>query len=259
VPARAQLVTLTDGNSTAQINTSTLLPNRLGMDFWSVDGINQLYQQWFWFGIGTNAQSTIDTISAPTITPLNAASATISYGNAQLSAQVTYLLTGGVLGSGGAQLNESIHLVNMSGGSLTLRFYQYSDFDLMNNPGGDVLQLGKNVSGKFFEALQSKGGITMSETDITGGGTPPGANHGEASLFPSLVNRLNGPTAVTLADNTTPVGPGDTAWAFEWDVTLAAGASFDIAKSKQISGVPEPGVMSLLGLGFLALAWRKRR
>jgi hypothetical protein len=253
--AQAQ-VTLVDGNSTALIDASS----QAGMHYWSVDGINQLYQQWFWYGIGTGtAQQSIDQIGAPTIVTPNAFTAYISYANAQVAAQVNYVLTGGVLGSGSAQLNESIHFQNVSASAITLRFYQYSDFDLMANPGGDTLQLARNLSGKFYEAIQTKGGLTMSETDITGGGLPPGANHGEASLYPDLLNRLNGASQITLLDNTGVVGPGDTAWAFEWDVTLAAGASLDISKNKQISGVPEPGVISLLGLGFLALAWRKRQ
>jgi hypothetical protein len=253
---QAQIITLADLNSVAQINSAS----QAGMFNWTVDGANQLYQQWFWYGVGTGTpQASIDTISAPTIVTPNAHTAYITYANAQLSAQVNYVLTGGTLGSGTAQLGESIHLVNTSASSMTLRFYQYSDFDLMGSAGNDSLQLARNLSGKFYEAIQTKNGITMSETDITGGGIPPGANHGEASIYPSLLSRLNGGTQITLADNTTPVGPGDAAWAFEWDVTLAAGASFDISKNKQISGVPEPGVISLLGLGFLALVWRKRR
>jgi hypothetical protein len=249
--ARAQIVTLADLNSTAQINTSS----QQGMFNWYVDGVTQLYQQWFWYGIGTGTgQSSIDTISAPTINTINASSASISYGNAQVSAQITYALTGGTLGSGNSALNESIHFVNVSANSLTLRFYQYSDFDLMNSPGGDSLQLYRNLSGKFYEAIQTKGNVVMSETDVV-----PGANHGEASFYPDLLNRLNGGSQITLADNLGLVGPGDTAWAFEWDVTLAAGASLDISKNKVISPVPEPGTLGLLGLGFLALVWRKRR
>jgi len=251
VPARAQIVTLTDLNSVAQINTSS----QAGMFNWSVDGVNQLFQQWFWYGIGTGTgQSSIDTISAPTIVTPNAYTAYLTYANSTLSAQVNYVLTGGTLGSGTSQLNESIHLVNVSNGSLTLRFYQYSDFDLGGSTGGDTLQLYRNLGGRFYEAIQSKGNVVMSETDVV-----PGANHGEASLYPSLVNRLNGGTQITLADNLGVVGPGDTAWALEWDVTLAPGASLDISKNKQISPVPEPGTLALLGLGFLVLAWRKRR
>jgi hypothetical protein len=222
---------------------------------WAVDGVNQLYQQWFWYGIGSGTpQSSIDTISAPTVTPINAFSASVSYANAQVSAQITYLLTGGALGSGSSTLNESIHFVNVSANSLVLRFYQYSDFDLMNTPGGDSLQLYRNLSGKFYEAIQTKGNVVMSETDVV-----PGANHGEASFYPDLLNRLNGGSQITLADNLNLVGPGDTAWALEWDITLAPGASLDISKNKQISAVPEPGTLGLLGLGFLALVWRKRR
>ena len=55
--ARAQIVTLADLNSTAQINSSS----QSGMFNWYVDGVNQLYQQWFWYGIGTGTgQSSID-------------------------------------------------------------------------------------------------------------------------------------------------------------------------------------------------------
>jgi hypothetical protein len=249
--ARAQIVTLANLNSTAQINASS----QAGMFNWMVDGVNQLYQQWFWYGIGTGTgQSSIDTLSAPTISQPNAFTVNLGYANANLSANINYVLTGGTLGSGTASLGESIHLVNTSGSSMTLRFYQYSDFDLMGSPGGDTLQLARNGLGKFYEALQSKNGITMSETDVV-----PGADHGEASFYPNLLNRLNGGSQIVLADNTGVVGPGDTSWAFEWDVTLAAGASLDISKNKVISGVPEPGVISLLGLGFLALVWRKRR
>lgn len=247
----ARIFTLTSGNSTASVDPNS----QAGMFNWTVDGYNQLYQQWFWYGIGTGTgQSSIDTISAPTINPLSASSASISYANSQVSAQITYALTGGTLGSGSSALNESIHFVNTSASSLTLRFYQYSDFDLMGSASGDSLQLYRNLSGKFYEAIQTKGNVTMSETDVV-----PGANHGEASFYPDLLNRLNGGTQITLADNLNLVGPGDTAWALEWDVTLAAGASLDISKNKVISPVPEPGTLGLLSLGFLAFVWRKRR
>ena len=46
--SQAQIVNLTDQNSLAQIDVST----QAGMFRWSVDGTNQLSQQWFWYRVG---------------------------------------------------------------------------------------------------------------------------------------------------------------------------------------------------------------
>ncbi len=58
---QAQIQTLTDNNSVAQINPNS----QSGMFNWSVDGQNQLNQQWFWYRIGNTPEQSIDTISAP--------------------------------------------------------------------------------------------------------------------------------------------------------------------------------------------------
>ena len=50
VPAslRATAITLTSGNSSADINTST----SSGMYNWIIDGTDNLFQQWFWYRVG---------------------------------------------------------------------------------------------------------------------------------------------------------------------------------------------------------------
>src|SRR5215471_5719398 len=65
--ARA-IETLTDNNSVAQID-----PNgQAGMFSWTVDGVQNLFQQWFWYRVGTNGpENSIDTISAPAIQAVN--------------------------------------------------------------------------------------------------------------------------------------------------------------------------------------------
>ena len=60
---QAQVVTLTDGNSLAQIDPHS----QAGMFNWSVQGLNQLYQQWFWYRTDDGLQHSIDTISTPTV------------------------------------------------------------------------------------------------------------------------------------------------------------------------------------------------
>ena len=130
-PVRAQIVTLSDLNSSAQINTQFGDLDG-GMFNWSVDGINQLGRQWFWYAIGPNTnQLPINTLGAPTVVTPNAATAHITYHGGLITAQVNYVSTGGAMGSRSSALNESVHVVNTSNETLPLRFYQYSDFNLI--------------------------------------------------------------------------------------------------------------------------------
>jgi hypothetical protein len=254
---QAQLVTLTDHNSAANLN----LGSQTGMYGWNVDGVNQLYQQWFWYRVGENSgQSSVDTISAPAVVQSSANSVTATYANTQFSVALSYILTGGTAGSGHSDMQESIQIFNHGSTALDLHFFQYSDFDLAGTPGGDNVLLHRNLLGRFDEALQTKGPISLSEvvsdTVLTGGTTLPGADHGEANFFPATRNSLNSGSPYTLNDNTT-AGPGDVTWAFEWDLTIAAGGSAVINKDKGLQ-VPEPSIAALALLSAGALFLRRR-
>src|SRR5271165_3106552 len=75
-PQSQASVTLTDQNSTVLIDPTS----QAGVYNWTVDGINNLYQQWFWYRIGsTGGQSSIDTISAPSITLSGTNGVNLSY------------------------------------------------------------------------------------------------------------------------------------------------------------------------------------
>src|ERR1700674_2572643 len=65
-PAFAAPVVLSDLNSTATIDTSAScspIGNQCGMTSWTVNGISQLYTQWFFFRTSTTATAQgIDTL-----------------------------------------------------------------------------------------------------------------------------------------------------------------------------------------------------
>ena len=65
--AEAQIVTLTDNNSSAQVDVGS----QAGMFNWSIQGQNQLNQQWFWFRVGQAPEAAINTISPAAITLYN--------------------------------------------------------------------------------------------------------------------------------------------------------------------------------------------
>ncbi len=242
VTAQAQIVTLIDGTSTAQIDAGS----QAGMFNWFVNSHDYLAQQWFWYRIGdTGPESALNTLSAPSVLQPVANQVSLSYANAGLSVEADYLLSGQ---TAGAKMNETITINNTTTNSLPLHFFQYANFDLGS---ADTVQLGLS-GGKFNYALQTSGSLLLSETVVT-----PGANHGEAALFPVTLNKLYDALPTTLSDAAGPVGPGDVTWAFQWDLDIPAGSSVIISKIKTLE-VPEPAALSLLVLSLGALALRRR-
>src|SRR5436190_81453 len=197
--SRAQIITLVDNNSVAQVNVGS----SQGMFNWSVDGQNQLAQQWFWYRVGNNPEQPINTISAPTIFTPTAHNLETTYNNGAYSIRAQYTLAGGLPGSGHSDLGEIITINNLTAAPLDFHFFQYSDFDL-NGPGNDVVQLGGAFLGKLFAADQQDLGTLSENMDSVSG-----ANRGEVALFASTLNKLNDGNPDNLNNVLGPVGPCD--------------------------------------------------
>jgi hypothetical protein len=253
---QAQVVTLTDNNSVAQIDPN----HQAGMFNWSVQGANQLYQQWFWFRVGDAPgamQHSIDTIGTPVVSLYGTREMTSTYTAPTFNLSIDYLLTGGSFVAPGQTANsdigESIRIVNTSATTLVFHFFQYSDFDL-GGPGNDSVQLGRNLRGQFNDAFQQDATAGLTETVTT-----PGASHGEVDYFANTRTRLNTIANYTLNDSAGPVGAGDVTWSLEWDLTIAPGGSALISKDKYLSViVPEPSTIAIGGLGLVLFALRRR-
>lgn len=249
-PAFAVIHTLEDRNSRATVNDAS----SSGMTSWTVDGTNQLFQQWFWYRLAGDTQE-----SAINSLPLMGSQATdtnvfvdprvdtvsLLYGTTVFEAEITFQLRGGAAGSGQATIAEQIRLTNRGSTPLSLSFFQYSDFDVNGTAGGDTVEItGGNT------AWQSDGAFGMSETVVT-----PMPSHYQAGAWPSILNGLNDGAITNLNDTAGPL-TGDMSWAFQWDFDLGAGDSVVISKVKGIT--PAPGALALLGLGGV-IAGRRRR
>lgn len=247
---------LTDGNSTATVDPNS----QAGMHQWTVNGVNQLAQQWFWFRTASAGpgQHSIDSISAPAITPVGNNYLASTYTAAgQYDVTIEYHLQGGSFGH--SDITENITIDNLSAAPINFTFFQFSNFNLNNMPSGDNISISGSPNppdGGFFNATQTKPGFGISETITT-----PFANHTEAAdkSTTDTVNRLNTIPGLTLNDNTS-AGPGDVTWAYQWDMTIAAGDSASIFKDKSLvmQVVPEPSTIALGAVGLAALLLRRR-
>jgi len=233
---------LTDVNSTAVIDTST------NMTSWTVDGANQLYEQDWWIRVGDNRPlrvgdwaTTVDWVQ-PTNSILVG-----TFSNGGVSVVATYMLGGGVWGSRTADIGE---LLNVTTGGQAVTVYEYVDFDLGISDNDDYA-----VHANASTIRQWDADWVLQESVVP---TPPTA--WEIGPYATILNKLQGPGPYGLSNNTSPFGPGDVTYAWQWDTGGAT--SFLISKNKHLSSViPEPMsfLLGALGLGTVASFRRLRK
>lgn len=254
--ASAQQFTLNDGNSSARFNTNTAA----GQDQWMVNGTNQMNQQWFWIRAGTdtreNALNTLvqqmtQTTDTNPFSDNRVDTLAVLYrdANNRFSVETNFTLRGGNGANTMSDLTEQLRITNtQTSGNLTFSFFEYVDMNLNGDANDTSLSI---QNGRV--AAQADGTVATAETVVTSAPT-----RFQAALTPTILNLLQDASVSNLSNAAGPVGPGDVAWAFQWDFTLQPGQSFLISKDKQISLVPAPGAMALAGLGLLLSARRRR-
>jgi hypothetical protein len=243
------MVQLNDLNSTATFDPYS----SDGMSSWAVDGVDQLQRQWFWYRVGDAAETPINFLATPQIkindNNFNPGddSLTVRYAGQGLRIDITHTLTGGSDGSGKSDLAEVISITNTTTAAKSFHFYQYVDMDLAGTTFDSSLTLSGVPSPNT--ATQQDGYYAVGETVLT-----PRPSRYEAGDAATILGKLQDGTATNLANVSSATG-GNLAWAFQWDIQLAPGGTYQISKDKNLT-VPEPSGMILaslaivLGLGY---------
>lgn len=241
-------VQLGDANSTATFSQN-------GQFEWTVDGVEHLYAQEFYFRrAGFNDEANIGSLDLQgvavndtnTFTDDRDDSINSLYTDGQgLEIETLFTLRGGSDGSGISSIAEQISITNTGTSTIFISFFQYVDFDLGGDSGDDWGQI---VDGNNAQQFDDE--FALSETVVTPQPTlfQMGDEGDISDLWSNgVVDTLNG----------TDGHQGDVAWAFQWDIELGAGDSFLISKNKTL-GVPTPGSLALLASAGL-ISTRRRR
>lgn len=253
---------LADRNSSAQFN---LTGPTAGQQNWILDGENRLKLQGFWFrtpgmireeNTSTLASNAFLSDTNPFIDDRDD-TLTVTNANTDLGLliQTTWTLRGSNNGGGRSNMNETIRITNTSRTApLVISFFQFVDFDLSGaNPNGapnpDVSVAVNTTLNNT--ANQFGSGVFSAEEAAT-----PAPDRWSVGNAQTLLALLTNNTIDDLDNNAGPSGPGDLAWAFQWNFTINPGDTRIISKVKSI--VPAPGTAALLATGALLIARRRR-
>jgi hypothetical protein len=242
--AGAQTATIANRNSTITFD----LGSSAGMNSWTVNGFNQLNQQWFWFGIGSGPLLDVSQISAPIYSAIGN-TISVAYSNSQYEVDLDYTLLGFGTGSGKSSLTEQVNFVNHTASAIDLHFFMYSDFTL----GGAAYANSQNVTLGYVTSLGTTNTTSLQTVSAIRATNSiainmPAANRLEVAGGSQLYNELTTSNGWTL-NNFTTGGPGHETWAMEWDQTVNAGDTFGTLSISDTMQVPEPSLYLIGAVG----------
>jgi hypothetical protein len=249
--AHAAVWTLEDLNSVVTIDT-TRSAERGQLNSWTVNGVEMVYEEMFWYRIGNGAEIPLSdvpvTFELASNTNANPGDdvLNVTYSDGSFSAAVRYSLQGSSMCC--SDLAEQVTVTNETAGDLVFTLIEYTDFDLSN----DVDDLFASFTPPTL-FRQFDGGY-ISETIVSP------VDRWEISIYDDLRDRLEDGDEDLLANAANGLaGPDDFVWAASWTRTLGPGASFTISKDKLISPVPRPAPALLLITGLAGLAAMRKR
>lgn len=246
VPTFAATVNLWHNNSFLAIDPDN---QPQGMFSWIVDDVNHLYQQWWWYRIGNGPEQSISTLQLVSSVVSNNRLLIQNYSAQDFDLEVTWLLTGGAPNSGFSMVKEGATITNKSSSALYISLYEYSDFDILGTSGNDY---GTHVNPN--KVKQTEWPVLVEESVTQ---TP---SCWQMDNPWNILALLNDSDKDDLTNQYAIYGPGDVAWAFQWDFVISPGRSAGVSKDKSISSViPEWNSLLLAAIGMVGTIGIRRR
>lgn len=247
-PANSAVLALSDGNSLVAYDPDLFgNPVNNGVILWTVDDVNQLFQNQFWYRLGSEGrENTINTLQLTRVEQAQPTSnqLSVAYTATDFEISLNFKLLGSVPDSGKSQLFENIKIKNTGSNPLDFHFFNYSDFDLNENGQQDTTIISNNQAKQFDR-------VTVL-TEVV----DPVASYYQVSRFSDILDSLNDNTPTTL-NNFTGAIKGENTYAFQWNFILNPEQSFVINNLKIIKPVPESKMtLSLIVFSILMLMAR---
>jgi hypothetical protein len=254
--------TIANNNAVAIVNSGTGTGNA-GIRSWTIDGQSQLNQEWFWYRVGgSGPERRLDTLAFNggflLDNDANGEYETYAaqYAGAGFTVTFSASLIGGSAGSHTSDIRETVSVQNTAGsGTLDFHLFMYTDFDLAGTSGGDSITMPNDHTIDQFDDT------VMAETTVSHN---PAIEYEYGAAGP-LLAKLNDGLADVLNDSPalgTQSGPGDQAWAVEWDKSILHGDEYTVTADKDVFAVqaaPEPSGFAIFGLAVLMLGWMRKR
>ncbi|MFA7061299.1 MAG: Ig domain-containing protein, partial [Pedobacter sp.] len=199
-----------------------------------VDGTERMFQQCFWYRLGsTGPEASLETLAIKSVSKPTATSLSLTYTLAdQFDITILYELTPYAMGVGKATVKKTVTITNISSAELDYHLFEYSDFDITNlATNNDNLEIVKN---RFYQnGPQSDGnGVTLvhesslvpDQYDI---------DTSQAYMLSSLKD--NNSTNLGLSVLTTPYRYGDDMqFGNQWDLKIPVGQSISFTITDNI-------------------------
>jgi hypothetical protein len=250
-PAKSAVVALSDDNSIVAFDPDKSdNPANNGLILWTVDDVNQLFQNKFWYRVGSqsreNSLNTLNLIRLEQSQPADK-QLSVAYVGSGFEVALDLTLDGGALGSGSSSLFENIRIKNTGSEQLDFHLFNYTDFDLNESGQQDTIKIGSN------KAQQSDTFTWATEV------IDPVASYYQVSPFANILEALEDDAPTTLNNFSGPL-TGENSYAFQWDFKVESEKSFSIKNYKSIKPVPEPTIIpGLVVFGSFIWLWRSRQ
>lgn len=242
--AKSAVLALSDNNSIAAFDSSfSNIPSNNGLLFWTVDGVNQLFHNQFWYRIGSEGrENNINTLNLIGLAQPQPADnqLSVTYAGTNFEIGLNFKLDGGPQRSGISSLFENITIKNTGSNQLDFHFFNYTDFDLSESGEQDTTKIGNGIA------------TQLNNSTFTTEVIDPVASYYQVSPFSNILDALEDDITTTLTNFSGSL-TGDNAYAFQWDFALEPEKSLSINNYKSIipvKSVPEP----TMTLGFIAFS-----